>query len=404
MSIIRVNDFAIRADQEDIKIDAIKSSDVYGDAGFLRPKVLQAIRRFESNIKVGNCESEKVAFSNFSLLDGVELEFISKNKAKYPYIHFGAIIVCVTPLVPNFRRLTGKVVLHDASALSFEDGFIAAYQINFEKGPAFFAFRPEHLLSVTDPFLSEAFKIAIQIDGVNFRQNREVFGVDVGCIYRLSNSARYLCSSHGDGGWSQQEIRGCQALQISDGALRDFEINSCALELDVADLDIKFRSRGPFLPSRQTRRKKFLSKPREQIVQTFPRLVKSASFHSDVSVSEEKKDVECSGRHSVHDPPSNRSVALGSTHRPRTFYFGPGCGVVENSKGADRSCEHTSGSLQEFPLREHCTSWEFGKNSMAEHRDQSSDCDCDGQRDSDLEKFQVEPVHSAPSLRDFSSI
>nr|AWK77907.1 movement protein [Hobart betaflexivirus 1] len=399
MSIIKVNDFAFRAEREDIKIDCVKSSDIYGDAGFLRPKVLQAIRRFESNIKIGNCEKGQMAFSNFNLLDEVELEFIKKQSSKFPYLHFGAILVCVTPLIPNFRRIKGKILLHDASALSIKDGFIAAYEINFEKGPAFFVFRPEHLLSVNDPFLSETLKIALQFDDVNFRQNREVFGVDVGCIYRLSNSARYLCTSDGDGGWAQQEIRGCHALQFSSEIERQFTSQFDFLELTVSDLDVKFKSRGPFLPSRQTRRKKFVCNSGFRPEEVCGRLLRSASIRIDKKLPEEKEDVKCSGRHSISYPPSNRSMALGSTHRPDSSNFGGGDETRSSSSGQNRGGEYSSGPFQEVPIRQHSNIGVFGKDPVAECRDNTPTSDSESGGTECGKGHEVESVCFAPSIR-----
>nr|WGV36184.1 MAG: movement protein [Capillovirus sp.] len=309
MSIVRVNDFAIRADQSEIKIDALQAGEVYKDAFFLNRKVLNCIRRFESNIKVVGSGVDDSTISEFQLLDDDELRWISGKAGEFNYIHFGAVLFCVTPLVPNFSDLKGEVVIFDKTIIG-PRGHIATYELNFEKGPAYFIFRPAHCLSVTDPHLQDAFRVGIKFEGLQCAPGREVFSLDVGVMYRLANSTRFLGESVGKVEWFQQEIRGANLL--CSGAREDFWSPKSELSVQSVEASTKVRPGGLFKNRRISRRRSYraFSRKTDGGYQSFPELpprrscsscssggslgkFRSSSFKLDKSRSEIFGKYEC---------------------------------------------------------------------------------------------------------------
>nr|CAH2618901.1 putative movement protein [Linum macraei betaflexivirus]CAI5385155.1 putative movement protein [Linum macraei betaflexivirus] len=374
MSIIKVNDFAIRAESEDIKIDSIKSSDIYGDASFLRPKVLQSIRRFESNIKVCSKNAEGLTVTNFKLLDEIEIKQIRSRSKKYPYLHMGAILFCITPLIPNYRELSGRIVLYDGSALDVKSGFIGMYDFNFKDGAAFFVFRPEHLLSATDPFLSETFRFAIDIPGINFPAEREVLGLDVGCIYRMSSSARFLSSSSGEGGWAQQEIRGCSFLEYDREKVESQRSIGEVHNLQEIGTDTKISNRGFSMPSRITRRRRYISASRSKARSVDPGMFRSASIKFESSHGSSSSSHIDPGRNSVCYPPGNNAALVGFIHKTERKHHQSDGEDHNLRRNEQTESENDSVSLSELPLRERSTVGDLKQDPVAK-RDSSNPWD-----------------------------
>nr|QQG34584.1 MP [Silene betaflexivirus 1] len=293
MSIIKTNEFNFNSDSDSLKIDAIGSGAIYGDANFMHPKVLKCIRRFESTIKVhgGNFGGDVVA--DFPIIDGDEFRWINGQSKEYGYVHFGAIVICINPLFPNANKVQGKVTVFDQTMLSPEQGHIASYDVNFENGPAVFLLQPAHCLSSTDPNLQSCFKIFLRFPELSKFEGRELFGVDVGVLFRMSNTSRVFRNLQATSGWSQQEITGCTLAGFDEELQRKILCTPCA-RIEPFRVDCKKGSRGVFLPKRSSRRRSYKAYPKpglcEEVNQSFR--IKNESSDSPVGDTDDSRPLE----------------------------------------------------------------------------------------------------------------
>nr|QQG34586.1 MP [Avellana capillovirus 1] len=221
MAIVNVNNFLTRVESTDLKIDAIRSRELYKDASFLRPAVLNCIRRFETNVKVVAKKGDSLYISDFSLFDKEELDFIQRNSQKFKYIHVGAVLVAIRAMYPGFRGTGGSIVIYDGSCIDRDrkKSFICAQNFSFDSDTCYFLFRPEHIMSTSDPHLGKAFSFKIELDCPKYLEDRELVAMDIGTAYRTTNSARFLDTCSGNSGWVSQAILNCQALEFNEGVL-----------------------------------------------------------------------------------------------------------------------------------------------------------------------------------------
>nr|WCJ12438.1 movement protein [Apple stem grooving virus] len=216
MAIVNVNRFPKEVESTDPKIDAISSSELYKDATFFKPDVLNCIKRFESNVKVSSRSGDGLVLSDFKLLDDTEIDAIRKKSNKYKYLHYGVILVGIKAMLPNFRGMEGRVTVYDGACLDPEKGHICTYLFRFESDCCYFGLRPEHCLSTTDANLARRFRFRVDFDCPQYEQDTELFALDIGVAYRCVNSARFLETKTGDSGWASQAISGCEALKFNE--------------------------------------------------------------------------------------------------------------------------------------------------------------------------------------------
>nr|QYK20652.1 movement protein [Apple stem grooving virus] len=216
MAIVNVNHFLKEVESTDLKIDAISSSELYKDATFFKPDVLNCIKRFESNVKVSSRSGDGLVLSDFKLLDDTEIDSIRKKSNKYKYLHYGVILVGIKAMLPNFRGMEGRVIVYDGACLDPERGHICSYLFKFESDCCYFGLRPEHCLSTTDANLAKRFRFRVDFDCPQYEQDTELFALDIGVAYRCVNSARFLETKTGDSGWASQAISGCEALKFNE--------------------------------------------------------------------------------------------------------------------------------------------------------------------------------------------
>nr|UPX95537.1 putative movement protein [Tea A virus] len=321
MSIVKVNDFLLRSETEELRIDAINSGEIYQDANFLSRKVLNCIRRFESNIKVYGSTNE-ASISGFPIIDDDEVRWIQGKAGEFNYIHFGAILFGVTPLFPNASKITGTVSITDPTMLDEEQGHIASFNITFGKGPAFFSIRPGHCLSISDPHLQSALKVSIQFPGLRAWEGRELVGLDIGVMYRLANSARFLSSGLGSDGWAAQEIQGAERICYRPGLSA-----TQTYKLEHVDVSCKRRSRGLLLPKRMSRSRKYKAKlakegevnggANSEAERSELGKFRSSSVRYERSGSELVSEYESSGDNQGRNSVSGEEISVVQLHRSR---------------------------------------------------------------------------------------
>nr|QQG34588.1 MP [Rhodiola betaflexivirus 1] len=361
MSIIKVNSFASRARDSEVKIDTLSSGEVYGDASFLHPKVLNCIRRFESNIKIKGNGSDTNCMAGFPILDDEEIQRISSASEEYPFVHFGAILFCITPMFPNFKTKRGMVHLFDNSAVDLVQGHIASYEIDFKKGPSIFIVRPEHVLSSTEPHIQKCLSFSISIEDVRFLEGREIVSLDVGILYRMANSSRFLQGSQGETAWAHQEVVGARYIDAQEEVIKRLSFDRNIIKLaPVRDTRLK-RPRGWFMPPRFSR-KRFYSgcadgKGCEKI-----ELVRSASDRFDKKERSFNREDERSGSCKEQFEGGRHSFSLGQLHKHSTCLFASQCGLRQLGRSTIELDENNAGEIPE------ATVWKYSNPGLV-HKD-----------------------------------
>nr|WCJ12416.1 movement protein [Apple stem grooving virus] len=310
MAIVNVNHFLKEVESTDLKIDAISSSELYKDATFFKPDVLNCIKRFESNVKVSSRSGDGLVLSDFKLLDDTEIDSIKKKSNKYKYLHYGVILVGIKAMLPNFRGMEGRVIVYDGACLDPEKGHICSYLFKFESDCCYFGLRPEHCLSTTDANLAKRFRFRVDFDCPQYEQDTELFALDIGVAYRCVNSARFLETKTGDSGWASQAISGCEALKFNEEikmAILDYK-SPLFLEEGAPNVHIEKRMfRGDKVRSHAL----FLLKGGQ---------TQSCRKREDLGPSsariERFGENEFGRRASTSEAPPGRSISVEDTHRP----------------------------------------------------------------------------------------
>uniref|UniRef100_A0AB39AH59 Movement protein n=1 Tax=Ferraria betaflexivirus 1 TaxID=3238965 RepID=A0AB39AH59_9VIRU len=377
MGIIKVNDFAIRAENSLVKIDSIHAKDVYGDATFLNPKVLNCIRRYESNIKIRGSGNTGQCISNFNMLDEVEVEHIRKRGTEYPYVHFGAILIGITPLFPNFRSKKGVVHLIDSTAIDDEQGLITSVEIDFKEGPAYFVVRPEHVLSSSDETLKSCFNIVMEFEDIRFIKDREVFSVDVGVLYRMANSCRFLSMDDVEGGWALQEIRGSRVLEFGErkGKILGGEFEP--LEISGGRCQSSVRASSMFKRARTSRKRFYEARAkrgqnRDVLVIKSP--AEKAETDTERTFAEQRTDQpdgRCSECNKDCPSSSSENVRLDRSDKCGECLPSGRCELQCADRWSGKGVQDLHGRLSAYSFREHSNIWELPKNCMARYS-------CDG--------------------------
>nr|QIQ53070.1 movement protein [Apple stem grooving virus] len=310
MAIVNVNHFLKEVESTDLKIDAISSSELYKDATFFKPDVLNCIKRFESNVKVSSRSGDGLVLSDFKLLDDTEIDSIRKKSNKYKYLHYGVILVGIKAMLPNFRGMEGRVIIYDGACLDPERGHICSYLFKFESDCCYFGLRPEHCLSTTDANLAKRFRFRVDFDCPQYEQDTELFALDIGVAYRCVNSARFLETKTGDSGWASQAISGCEALKFNEEIKMAILDHKSPLFLEEGAPNVHIEKR--LFRGDKIRRSRSISAKRGPNSEPQER----RGFRSLSARIERFGKNEFGRRASTSEAPPGRSVSLEDSHRP----------------------------------------------------------------------------------------
>nr|QQG34670.1 MP [Iris germanica capillovirus 1] len=326
MSIINVNRFLSRVESRDLKIDAIRSNELYKDATIFNPAVLNCIRRFETNIKVVAESGDDLYLSDFQLLDREELDFIKRASSKFKYIHVGAILVAVRAMFPNSNGKSGKVVIYDGSCIDDDksQGFIAAEKFSFNEDTCYFVVKPRHILSTTDVHLGTCLRFQVSIDCPRYAVDRELVALDIGMAYRLCNSSRFLDTKQGASGWVTQSILGCEALDFTEEIGRSMSRNGRGLQIESGPSTSHFDKRL-FGPAKIRRSRAAFAKKGKEDVEKAPAVkllgsegfdnAKQGKLEDNSSLSEEKERF-CTWSNRKHFGPRGRAEGSSGSESP----------------------------------------------------------------------------------------
>ncbi|USF91880.1 movement protein [polyscias capillovirus 1] len=307
MALVNVNSFLAKAESSDLKIDAVKSSELYKDATFLSPSVLNCIKRFETNVKISADSGENLYLSDFQLFDKDEIDFIHKSSKKYKYIHVGVILVAIRALFPNFEGKKGRIVVYDGSCIDNDksQAFIAADEFTFSNDTCYFAIRPRHIFSTTDVHIADMLRFNVDLDCPKYAVDRELVALDIGVAYRMCNASRFLDTRGSN--WTHQSIEGCSALEF--GPEIQEMLSRPKIPLQIEDKGSSLFERKRYLRSNEVRRGRSMSAKRTTNS-------KSKEFRSLSARIERFGENEFGRRASTSQAPPGRSVSVETPYRP----------------------------------------------------------------------------------------
>ncbi|ANR76371.1 putative 36.9 kDa movement protein [Yacon virus A] len=310
MALVNVNSFLAKAESKDLKIDAVRSSELYKDATMLNPSVLNCIKRFETNVKVYAQDGQDLCFTDFQLFDKDEIESIRGMSGKYKYVHVGVILIAIRAMFPNYKGKGGRVIVYDGSCIDDDksQGFIAADEFTFTDDTCYFAIRPSHIFSTTDAHIADLLRFSIDLDCPKYKDDRELIALDIGVAYRMCNASRFLDTKGGANNWSHQAIHGCSALEYGPDIER--VLSRPRIPMEVRDRGSNIFERKRIFGKNELRRSRNIEARR------FGRGDEARFRSGSIRIDRYSKD-EFGERYSSDESTQGYSIPVGELHRQR---------------------------------------------------------------------------------------
>nr|WIL96206.1 movement protein [Carrot chordovirus 4] len=189
MSLIDVNKFCSLVSKGQSSVEAISSSNIYGDSSWLKLKTITAIRKFESNISIELENGDKsLVVPNIPLISDSEIRAVKKGMPNVNFVHLGGLVISIQALFAANKGVRGTAVLVDRRWRNLEQAIIGSFNFNLDKRRADFMVRPNFDVSLNDPLLSDSLSIMLYFDNIDMFTSSIPVNLSVGLIARFYNT------------------------------------------------------------------------------------------------------------------------------------------------------------------------------------------------------------------------
>nr|WIL96201.1 movement protein [Carrot chordovirus 3] len=189
MSLIDVNKFCSLVSKGQSSVEAISSSNIYGDSSWLKLKTITAIRKFESNVSL-ELESgdSNLVVPNIPLISDSEIRAVKKGMPNVNFVHLGGLVISIQALFAANKGVRGTAILVDRRWRNLNQAIIGSFNFNLDKRRADFMIRPNFDVSLNDPLLSDSLSIMLNFENLDMFTSSIPINLSVGLIARFYNT------------------------------------------------------------------------------------------------------------------------------------------------------------------------------------------------------------------------